>query len=475
MLLIGNIYQELQTAFTGVMRKSESNRIKTHQEFADFYENDYEAISEHLRAATLNNPYSFETLKDLKFRHVNVINKIISRMTSGIFTKDPVLEFGEADDADIEKLAALLKQIKFIAKVKEAFKKAVYFNIVEAHVVYDIKAKEMRIDIVTPNNFVVETKQDYLQKSAIAVRKADEKGEIYWSYWSETEHYIMRGNEKIAPEENLQMVNPYFKGLKPDAKKYALPFATLRIEEGCDYFGEPNWNVFLHQKNLDVRLTDLNDAELKTIHQIYFGVNTSFTDRDTFRAGDFKQVNNVKEEDKQPSITSITSDVDYTSVRENINWHNELVMSSEGISASSASTDQSKAQSGAAKVIDEIELYEKREEYKNALYYFMEHLLNVVRVVWNNYNPNDKLADADFNISFTESKIFESVADKQKRHEMGIKFGYKDEIDVTMEELEISEEEAVKRILDRQKRRKEHGLLPEPVKPEEPPVPPAQK
>lgn len=484
MLLIGNIYDELNKAFVSVMRKSESNRLKIHQEFASFYENDYEMICAYLREATLNNPFSENTLKTLRFRHVNVIGKIVNRMTSGIFTKDPVIEYsdmnaGESKELDTanEKLENLLSAIKFISKVKEAFKKAVYFNVVEAHVVYDIKTSEIRIDIVTPNNYVVETKQDYLQKSKIAVRKADETGQIYWSVWSDEEHYILKGGQKVAPENNDAMINPYNASLPANEKKYSMPFSVLRIDEGCDYFGEPNWNIFLHQKNLDIRLTDLNEAELKTIHQIYLGINTRFTEKDSFKAGEFKQVNDVKEEDKTPSIESITSNVDYKSVRENVNWHHDLVMSSEGLNSNSASTDQSKPQSGAAKVIDEIELYEKREEYKLALYYFMEHLLKVIRVVWNYYNPTDKLADGEFDISFIESKIFESITDKEKRHDLGIKFGYKDEVDITMEELEISEEDAKKRIKDRKKRREELGLLPEPVQQNNngnnpPPVPP---
>lgn len=451
MLLTGNIYEELNKAFVNALRKSEANRLNIHQEFAAFYNNDYESICSYLREATLNNPFSEETLSKIKFRHVNVIRKIISRITSGIFMKDPLITLMTKDESTAKIiLTDLLTKIKFIQKVKEAFSKAVFFNIAEAHVVWDMDSAEMRIDILTPNNYIAEAGADYLKKNKIAVRKAGPDGEIYWSYWSDSEHYILKNGQKVPPPNNTEMVNPYSHA---SGSGFALPFAPLRIEEGDDYYGEPNWNIFLHQKNLDIRLTDLNETELKTLHQIYLGVNTNFVKGESFKAGDFKQINNVKEDDKEPKIESITSDVDYTSVRENIDWHNRLVLGSEGISGGASSTEL-KAESGAAKVIDELELYEKREEYKSALYHFMIHLLNIIRVVWNYYNPQLTLdVDGTFDVRFADNRIFESPDEKKKRYDMALEYGYKDEVDITMEELEISEEEAIRRINERIARR----------------------
>lgn len=454
MLLIGNIFEELNKAFVTALKKSEQNRLGIHQEFAAFYNNDYECISGYLREATLNNPFSEDTLRNLSFRHVNVIRKIVSRITSGVFTKDPAIAFKNSGKKHNSLLQKLLVNSRFVSKVKEIFAKAVYFNIAEAHVVWDMENEELRIDIITPNNYIIEAKSDFLKKSAIAVRKADPQGELYWSYWNEKEHYILKNGNKLAPPNNKEMINPF-----SESRKYSLPFAVLRIEEGEDYFGEPNWNIFLHQKNLDIRLTDLNETELKTLHQIYFGVNTNFTKDETFRAGDLKQINNVKSEDKDPRIESITANADYASVRNNIDWHNKLVLNSEGLSAATSGTEQ-KAESGAAKVIDELELFEKREEYKSTLYHFMIHLLNVIRVVWNYYNPGEKLdEEAEFDINFGESRVFESLDDKKKRHELGLLYGYKDEIDITMEELEISEDEAKARLSERINRRKEIKAL----------------
>ncbi len=449
MLLTGNIFSELNKAFSAALKKSEIYRLSLHNEFAAFYNNDYESICGYLREATLNNPFSEETLQDLRFRHVNVIRKIIGRITSGIFTKDPSIKLNDASEEEQKLLSRILNESRFVQKVKEAFQKAVYFNIAEANVVWDSDLKKIRIDIITPNNYTVESGSDYLEKSKIAVRKADENGEIYWSYWSKTEHYLVKGDDIIPPENNPEKINPY--GLSGDPK-FALPFAALRIEEGEDYFGEPNWNIFLHQKNLDIRLTDLNETELKTLHQIYLGINTNFSEGESFKAGDFKQINNVKDDDKEPRIESVIANIDYGSVRENIDWHNRLVLNSEAISGGSSSTEL-KAESGAAKMIDELELLERREEYKTVLYHFILHLLEVLRVVWNYYNPKQALpADRSFDVRFTDAKIFETIDDKKKRYDMALEYGYKDRIDITAEELEVREEEAKEIISERKKR-----------------------
>lgn len=60
-MITGNIYQELNKAYSEALMKSETNRLNIHSEFAAFYNNDYESICEYLREATLNNPFSAGT------------------------------------------------------------------------------------------------------------------------------------------------------------------------------------------------------------------------------------------------------------------------------------------------------------------------------------------------------------------------------------------------------------------------------
>ncbi len=441
-MINGNIFDELNRAFVKSIYKSELRRLEMFREFAVFYNNDYECIVDYLKEATLNNPYSQNTLDRLRFNHIHIIDKIVSRITSGIFLKDPII------DTKDDNLAKVLSDSRFFVKVKEAFKKAVFFNTVEVQVVWD---EGLRIDVITPDNFLVETKKDYLKKKAIGVNNTDTDNTVYTSVWTEEDHYIIKGDKQFAVDGNPDMKNPY-QDYALKHKMSAIPFVTLRMNEGLDFYGEPNWNIFLHQKNFDIRLTDLNETELKTLHQILLGINTNFSEGETFKPGQIKQVNNVKTDEVAPSLTAVNPTVDYTSLRENVEWLNRMVQTSEGLSGGTASTDIGEAQSGTAKLIDEVELIEKREEYKGTLYYFMINLLNVVRMVHNTYDTQKLNEEEEYEIKFVDNKVWETIDDKTKRYDLGTAHGYLDSIDIAQEELEISEEEAIERIKIRKER-----------------------
>lgn len=127
-------------------------------------------------------------------------------------------------------------------------------------------------------------------------------------------------------------------------------------------------------------------------------------------------------------------------------------MNSEGLSAQSGSVDVA-SESGVKREMDEVELKEKRENYKETLYAFEIDLLNKIRMVWNEYNPTNQIADGEFDITFSEEQSTETVQDKIARREMEKKFGLKDEVDFVMEDFEISEAEAIQHIKARQERK----------------------
>jgi len=57
---------------------------------------------------------------------------------------------------------------------------------------------------------------------------------------------------------------------------------------------------------------------------------------------------------------------------------------------------------------------------------------------------NPKLNDkAYFEVTFSEERATETIQDKIARREMEKSIGYKNEVDFTMEDLEVSEDEAI--------------------------------
>lgn len=431
--------ENLEMSFKSYLQRSDSERQKIFQDFAVFYFNDYLGIVDYLKKETLNNPFSLETLRTLKFQHINILKKVLSRLTSGIYTPQPsrYLEIENKESYDIEndKLKILLNELKYNIKVKESFRRAKYFNTVLAMPVYDMQTKKMRLDIYNPNDISVKTKEDFNEIEKIAIRKADKNGNCYLSVWTEYEHYITSGTKRIAPDGNPKMVNPF---------SPVIPISVLRMTEGIDFYGEPNWNLFLNQKYFDIRLTDFDRSELNTIYQMWFGVNTNFKETETFTPNSIKQVNNVHADDARPEIYSISANADYTGIRENIDWKIKTMMISEGLSSNSVNSEVIE-QSGISKLIDELELQESKEEDKEILQDYETDLLNKIIMV-NNYYRTEKVNDkANIIIEFPPV-VNETIEAKKTRREMEVTYGYKNSVDFAMEDLNLTEEEAIERI-----------------------------
>jgi len=439
--MTGTIFQELTYGYQRMRAVSEAERLAIHRTFAAFYNSDYLLINDILKKSTLNNPFSQETLDKMNFQHIDQTKKVLNRLSAGIYTNEAQRELIIGKDKTDENLPPLLKKLRYSAKVKDSFRKALYYNLILVQPVYDMQLNRMRLDIITPDMVTkLTTKDDYLEIEEIGIEKARPDGTVYESVWNETEHYNIEGDEKVFyPDKNQNGKNPLKK----------IPFIILRMNEGIDFWGEPNWNLLLNQINYDIRLTDLNEAELRTVYQFFVGYNTDFKDFDRFAPGQLRQV--IDSVDSPARIESIQADIDFASVKDNIDWKMKQVMSSEGLSAQSGDTDVAN-ESGVKRMIDEIELQERRDEFKETLYNFEINLLDMIRTV-NNYYQMPKLSDTGFfEVTFSEEKATERIEDKVARREMEAAIGYKDEIDFTMEDLEVSEEDAVTILTDRKTR-----------------------
>ena len=91
--------------------------------------------------------------------------------------------------------------------------------------------------------------------------------------------------------------------------------------------------------------------------------------------------------------------------------------------------------------------------------YFEIDLLNKIRLVNNKYNPSKRLNDKGyFEVTFSEEKESETISDKISRREMESAIGYYDEVDFTMQDLEVSEDDAIQILQAKQKRKAKLGL-----------------
>jgi hypothetical protein len=441
----------VNTPFQRAMLESDDNRREDAAKFAAFLDNDYDEIVKILKAETLDKPYKSSTQEILRWRHIDMVNKTLNRKMAGIFDNEPKITLGE-DKAQNERLKEILSGCDFFSKVKRAIKRALFFNTnVTMPVMRDEK---LEIDVIDPQYFIVAAKSNYYLIDKIAIQRTDEDNNVYWLLFTEDENYIIRGenteNVPVDEETDNEGRNPYS----------IIPVAVCRIKEnGCDFYGEPNWNLYRAQIEVDAELTDMKYVEWMQKFGVGVSINLPIKDGQVLTPGMIISATKVKTDDATPSLTFAVPAVDWNALRDNLDWEMERYYNSEGIPNSSASVSGESPKQVGAKTIDEIELQESREDLKTVTYKFIIDLLNVIRVVWNTHNPGQKLNEKDvFEVEFSEEKPYETVQDKKTRREMEKENFIGNPVTFVMEDKELGEEEAKEYIKKVKEQNAELGL-----------------
>ena len=447
----------LNQAFYMFKRQNEADRQKFYINMSAFYFRIKSEMERVIKNEFLKKPFSEKTLEKLFFFHDDIIDKIISRKTVGVLSNNPIVMYNDKPD---EALDQFLYSINFWESIKEAYKRSKYFNCVLQMPVFDYEEKVLRLDLLQGDTCSVNTKKDYLKIRELLIPRLDENQEIYYTFWSETEHKATRPNgENIPIKNNPQNKNPYGK----------IPVSILRDSIGWDFWGEPNIALYTFQMLHTLKISDNERGEFYYKFPIALARNLKLTDQDEMSPGYI-----LKQENANPDVTMaleyITSNTDWSSIRENEKSRREQFMVNQKLPASSASADV-KVLSGYAKNIDEIELVESREGDKANLMRFIYDAIDKTLMVarYNSSQMKDfKLGNYDINkiaLQFQEINSYESEQDKWLRREKEKQYGMKDEIDFIMEDENCSEDEAIDILESKRERREKYNLDDKTVKP----------
>lgn len=422
-----NVYQNL-------VQDSESERIQLYRDLRTFYDNDKDEIESYLKRILVTDKklYSLATFNKLVIRHRDNIQKILNRITVGIYENPPERYIIDNEDAS-DKLFEYLTAIRFNQKIKEAFRKGKYFNCLECYILWNKSENKVKLEIITPDIYVIETKDDdYTKKNKIYIQQySTSKDEISYAVWSDTENYILNSDGSIEyPEGNLKGINPYNK----------IPCIKLQFSEGLSYWSEPNWDLFDTQISLDIRRTNNFYTEMFQTFGVWVATNLNLPEGVAMSPNQIVKADNVKSDDVAPGLVCVTPAVDWSALNNNIDFDVKDSLRSQGINAASASLDAT-AQSGASKEMDEVELTELRETNKEILYNFEIEVLEMIRTV-QNYHSNEKLSEGEFDVIYSEEKTTESITDKIKRRDFEKANNMKTPIDFIQEDLEISTDDA---------------------------------
>lgn len=441
--MIENSYTLVLNATKRLLKQSEAERVKIFENFRTFYIQDYaemwRVIANDLLSRKL---FSTETLEKVQYQHIDQIQKTLSRLSAGIYDEEPErLINGEPSD---ELNNAIIKT-KFNVKVLEALKKALFVNTVVANPIK--RGNKVDIDILMPDVFSAITTEDYLTLRAIVLQRYNAlDNEVYGLYWSAEENYIMDAN---GNQKNIVVNEVDNNGFNPFYSKYgdsAIPVSVLRINDGDDFYGEPNWNLYNAQLANDIDLTNFHFLSLFNYFPIRIGTNLPIAEGDTLAPNKLFNAKDVKKEDAPPNLVMVKPDVDWAELRTNIEWRFKITAMSMGIPASSSALD-TVAQSGAAKNIDEVELRERREYLIAKMYDFEIETLNKLRMVWNEYASEigePLIPEGDFSVIFKETETTIPIQDRIALEKHDLENKLTNPVKILMQRDEIDEEQAKK-------------------------------
>jgi hypothetical protein len=422
--------------FKNAQKLSLENEIEIFQEFEAFYQNDSELIEDYIKA-DLEPIYSKKTLDTLLIRHKDSIQKVLRLKVAGLFDNEPTRRIVKSEtDENVEYdevLTKILDASKYNQQIKEATKQALFFNTVLVQPIW--RNEQLELDIYNHAYCDVKVSQeDYLKPIEVYLTFVDQQtGEVFVAVWTETDHYLLDANGEQIREWNGE----------PLANNYGvLPFSILRIRQGKDFWGEPNWNLLNTQKSYDISLTNFKQIELFQSFGVWTAINMGLGETERLSPNSIKTVENIRTDMQPPKLENVVPNTQFGELRNNLEWDWKTTFSSEGLAGNTSDTE-TQLQSGVSKGYDEIETQIQREDLKNLLYYFEKDLLEKCRIVYNAETAQNKLNKGEIEVVYSEEKPSETIQDKKLRREMEKQYNLKTEIDFAVEDFEIDRTEAI--------------------------------
>ena len=430
-----NFLSHYAMAYSNMLEDSEDARIALYRNFSALYDQDAEEVEKILKRFYLDRPFSRETLERMPFVYDDIIEKVISRKTAGLISKQPSIELVKETNGEKElfDLAPMLSETNFFEVIQDTLQRAEFFNTIILQPVY--RNGQIQIDVITPDECSVTPAEDYLRIKAIAVFRVDSDGLIYAARWTEDEHTIITNDgEELTPEDNPNGINPYGR----------LPFVVFRRRPGRNFWGEPNWSLYHEQLNYLMSKNDTLFGEYFQKFPIVYGVNFPLADGQHLSPAEFISATNSVNNQTEPRLAVLQFQTDWANIRENQRARLEQFYINQGLPASSFSTDR-QSLSGDAKEMDEKELEESRDRKRASIVKMVKELLDVCRVVWNYHKEREQIPETGytFNVQLNDANDRLPANELKALRDMQVQYRIADPITFIMQDLEMTEEQAV--------------------------------
>ena len=402
--------------------EQEQKRVSHFQRLYDYYINDENQIKLYL-LRSMKRTFSIEVLDKMFLPYFNITKRIIDRICLAykfpaeryvIVPKNPeTLEPEPEAQRAHDNYQKLLTSSNINSKSKEWNRLAKLGDTCYVQAIW--RNNHLEYDIFFPHQLsVVEDSLNYLEPAEIEYKQVSADG-VKRVYWSLTEHWILDEDDKPIPDENPWM----------GQNRYGvIPLLPLRLRETEGHWGEGDSQLVDANEKINILHVSSFDNSIMQAHGQLVGINTGI--KSTLDLGPRKlvQISNLPGE-SQADLRYIHPEPAIEACMKQIDWIIRTTAMMHGLPAASVSIDV-KAESGAAKSIDNWELLEIREDEIEYLRPFEKKLFDISRTVWNFHSPaKDKISDkAIFGIDFVKPEApmtkTEEIAYKKELMTLGL-------------------------------------------------------
>jgi hypothetical protein len=257
-------------------------------------------------------------------------------------------------------------------------------------------------------------------------------------YWSSTEHYMIdKLGNIIAPGNNPDKVNPY--GI--------LPIAVLRFSESGDFWGEGRWQLVDGSIESSIQYSNIGYTSLFQTHGQAVAINTGLIGEPEVGPDHIIKIENAGREGAQPSDFKFASPNPQIAAVQSLNdWYIKTLQTDEGLNPQQFATETN-LKSGTAKMLDNADIDELREDHRQILENFEHDLFDICRKIWN-IEGNSRIPEqSEFTIEFSEPKVEKTVDEKVKERESAIKLGIGSRVDFIREDNpEMTDDQATEKL-----------------------------
>lgn len=435
--------------------KSEQARTEIAQKLYDFYQGDMEQIESHIIKA-LGRTFRSEDIAQFQMIYLPVLRRIIDKLCLVYKSKT---ERTLQSEGATKKLNELYAGSDIDTKSKHWYRMAKVFHTVLVQPVVRTQDDKqvLTYEIWTPNKIsVVEREDNFLRPAKVVyqiqMRKPNGVADIETVYWSDTEHFRTDAHGKlIRDEDNPNGENPY----------KILPFVVLRLKETENFWGEGETLLANVEEKIDFLLIQLMDLLVMQGHGQPVLINAKV--EGTIQTGPRHPLMLIPHNPDAPTDFKFVSVAGKVSeITSAIDWLISRTMTLYGL-AQSSTMESSQTASGYAKMLDNWDVIEQREEDVAVLKEFEKELFRMTKIVVEyedlmSFGETDELNIEFEGYQFPQDPKVELEVKKEKMN-LGL---WTPADDLMMEDSTLTKEEALSKLEEnltiRNRLRDEFGL-----------------